>query len=485
MRGRARGWGYWSARAVLAILPLVLALAAYYPSQLAGSPFPAPSGDAAMYAYQLTHAAECRGQWWRVATDERLGQPYPSELAKHPGLFEGVDLMLLATLTGGALGAALTYHLAVLTVLAFSGWIAAWIVLRVTRSVLWAGVAATLIVLNQSVAVRILGHLHLFKFGWVLLAVWAFVRFLEKAQRRRGLLLGLAVALVLQSSFYLGFFVILGLGSAYLVALVAGRLERRHAVATAVAAIAFVAAGAALCFPVWTSSSPAVASAQFFQRNWYETWTYGSELWQYLVPKNSWLARTFYRDVRLRPTPPILDEGWNFPGYAILLAVIVAGVSRLRRSGLDQRLGPWVRVGLALMVVWTVLSLSGGPAAFLYFVAPSFRCYGRSGLLVIALGAVVAPIVFHALVQGVARRRARVLLTCGLLGVVATDAWMAVRSFPGWPGAAPRRSGSTGSRASRSTCAWRHSRRRPRTVRLSIGGECRPQAGFPSIAMRL
>ena len=167
---------------------LLLAVAAYYPAQLHGKPLPSLEGDASLYAYQLMRAAECHGQWWHIVKDARLGHPYPTEFAKHPGLFEGVDLMLLAALTAGSLGTTATYHLAVLVALLVNGWIAAWIVLRFTRSALWAAMAVILITLNQSVGVRILGHLHLFKFGWILLSVWAFVCFLDRpdASERAG-----------------------------------------------------------------------------------------------------------------------------------------------------------------------------------------------------------------------------------------------------------------------------------------------------------
>ena len=205
-------WRRCLSRVLLVMLPVALALVGYYRAQLAGAPLPRPQGDAAFYAYQLRRAAECHGQWWRIAADDRLGHPYPSEFAKHPGLFEGVDLMLLASLFAGAVSAAWAYHLAALTALTVNGWIAAWIVLKITRSTLWAVVAVALVTLNESVAVRVLVHLHLFKFAWVLLAVWTFVKFLKQPAWWRGLLLGLAVALELQSSFYLGFFTGLGLG---------------------------------------------------------------------------------------------------------------------------------------------------------------------------------------------------------------------------------------------------------------------------------
>jgi hypothetical protein len=427
-------WARWLTRLALAVLPLVLAVVAYYRAQLAGSPLPRPHGDSGFYAYQLMRAAELHGQWWRVAEDDRLGHPYPTELAKHPGLYEGVDLMLLAALTAGAFGAAWTYHLAVLTVLAVNGWIAAWIVMRSTRSALWAAVAVFLITLNESIAERILGHLHLFKFGWVMLAVLAFVLFLEKPSWRRGVVLGVTMALVLQSSFYLGYFVTLAFGFWYVALAVAGRITRGSVAASVMTVLVFSLVGAALCFPVRTGPSAIVASGPYFQRDWFETWAYGSELWQYLVPRGSWLAKCYYRDVRQRAIPPILAEGWNFPGFTVLFALVVAVVSRFRRSELHRRLGPFVWVGVGLSAVWTVLSLAGGPSALIYYVVPSFRCYGRSGLLVVALGSVLAPIILHNLVSTQRRRLVRAALTLSVLALAASDGWRAARSFPGWNG---------------------------------------------------
>ena len=247
--GVDRGWYALASRALLVVLPVVLALVGYYRAQFAGGPLPRPQGDAAFYAYQLKRAAECHGQWWRIADDPRLGHPYPSEFAKHPGLYEGVDLMLLAALFGNAFSAAWTYHLAVLAALAFNGWIAAWIVLRTTRSTLWAAAAVALVTLNEPVAGRILGHLHLFKFGWFLIAVWAFAAFLKQPTWRRGLLLGLAAALMLQSSFYLGFLMLLGLAFWYCLEAVAGRVFRDHLTATFAAMVTFVILGCTILLP--------------------------------------------------------------------------------------------------------------------------------------------------------------------------------------------------------------------------------------------
>lgn len=430
------GWARWISRALLVAWPLLLAMAVYYPAQLAGRPWPRPGGDAAFYGYQLMRAAECHGQWWRIAADDRLGHPYPTEFAKHPGLFEGLDLMLLATLTGGRPGPAALYHLAVLATLAFNGWIAAAIVLRLTGSPLWAAAASSLITLNQPVAARILGHLHLFKLGWILLAVWAFVAFLERPTRRRGLGLGVAAALLLQASFYLGFLLLLGLGAWYVRDLV-GRGPRRGLVAgTIVAGAAFTVLAGVFCFPVWTSTSAIAGSGEFFHHDWSEAWTYGAELWKYAIPRGTAPALAYETGVRMKSL--LVDEGWNFPGFAVLLAVMLASASRLRGAGVYGRLRPFVTAGLGLMAIWVVLSLSGGPSVLLFPLAQSFRCYGRAGLFVVAIGSVVAPVILCELIRSRARRSVRLAMTIVAMALMANDARLAARWFPGWgPDAEP------------------------------------------------
>jgi hypothetical protein len=426
------GWKRPATIAALALLAALLALGAYYPAQLAGAPLPRPQGDAALYAYQLRRAAECAGRWWQIGDDPRLGYPYPTEFAKHPGLFEGVDLMLLATLLPGSLSPAATYHLAVLTVLLINGAFAGWLALRYTNSALWAAAAVVLITLNEPVAARILGHLHLFKFSWVLLAFWAFVLFLERPSKRRGAFLGLALALVLQASFYLGFFMVVGLGLGFVLAIMAGRVQRSHGVPAVVAVLALALLGGLLCFPIWTASSEISGSGRYFHRSWGETWTYGSELWKYLVPRCSSLAQVYYRDIRGKSIPPYLDEAWFFPGYTVLLATVLAGTSRLRRNAVYSRSRTFVTVGLGMMAIWIVLSLSGGPGTLFYFLVPSFRCYGRAGLLVLATGSVLAPIVLCDFLQARRRGAIRAIWTLGVLAIMASDAWLGARSFRGW-----------------------------------------------------
>jgi hypothetical protein len=87
------------------------------------------------------------------------------------------------------------------------------------------------------------------------------------------------------------------------------------------------------------------------------------------------------------------------------------------------------------MAVWTVLSLSGGPAVLLFPLAPSFRCYGRAGLFVVALGSVLAPAILCELIRSRGRRPVvRAVLTMAALALVANDARLAARWFPGWVG---------------------------------------------------
>jgi hypothetical protein len=124
-----------------------------------------------------------------------------------------------------------------------------------------------------------------------------------------------------------------------------------------------------------------------------------------------------------------MDEGWNFPGYTVLFAVLVAGVAWLRGSELSRKLHPFVLVSLGLIAFWTILSLAGGPSALVFRVIPSFRCYGRAGLLVVALGSVVAPVVVNELVRTCRRRWVRVTLTLGVVALAASDASRAASSF--------------------------------------------------------
>ena len=122
---------------------------------------------------------------------------------------------------------------------------------------------------------------------------------------------------------------------------------------------------------------------------------------------------------------------------------------------MSKKLHPFVWVSLGLMAFWTILSLAGGPSALIFHAIPSFRCYGRAGLLVVALGSVVAPIVLSELVKGCRRRLVRVTLTLGLLALVASDAGRAAVTFQGWPaGIENTRLGRLAASRSRPTLGW-------------------------------
>ncbi len=417
-------WRDWAGRAGLAVLPLLLALGFYYRPVLRGGLALLPvSYDAGFYVYQLTRAAELGGRWWLLGDDELLGHPYPTAVAKHPGLYEGVDLMLVSTLTARFLPPALNYHAMILLVLLANGWVAAWLVRRLTGSYFWAAVAVVLLTVNTSTAMRLNGHLHLFKYGWVLLAVWCFVRYLDAPSVGRGVLLGLAGALLLQGSFYLAFLLTLVLGVWWAGCLVTGRLGRRHVAATCAAGLTAAALGAVLTFPVWALHKDVALADDYFHRERRDVWWYGADLWQYFVSPRLAYGQELAQ-AREKPT----YEGWHYAGLTVLLAVAAYAVLRLRGRKLpvaDPRL---VDRLMGLIGLCVLLSLSGGPSAFLFSVVSSFRAYGRAGLLAVALWSVAAPLVLHGLVRQVPDRRLRGLLCAGALGLALFDANVIVRS---------------------------------------------------------
>jgi hypothetical protein len=416
----------------LLTLPIILALVGYYPGVLRGGPLPQPNTDGDFYVYQLTRAVETGGRWWRAAQDNRVGWPYPSEVARHAGLYEGVDLILLAAALGPFFEPLQLYHLAVLTALAVNGWIAAWIVHRSTRSYIWAAVSTTLITLNTVTGGRVNCHLHLFKFGWPLLAIWAFSRYIDAPTRRRGFWLGLAAAWALQGSFYLGFLLLLGLGAWWLGCLIAGRLGRRHVSSTAAAGVAFLAASAALLYPVWAVARRALGAEEYFHRSRFDTWHYASELWQYFVPKWSEDARAYMEVMRRAKDASGFGEGWNYLGMTVLLGVasyLVARARGVRFRVADPRL---LDRCVGLMGVYICLSLAGGPSFFIYDFVGSFRAYGRAGMLATALGCVAAPIALGGLIGRLRPSAIRAAAVAAVLALVAADAYNSTTIFAWW-----------------------------------------------------
>jgi hypothetical protein len=393
-RGRRRPW---AGTIVLAVLPLVLVVAGYYRPILLGARGWPISGDAGFYAYQLARVGELGGRWWELGRDELVGAPYQPEFGKHPGVYEGVDLLMVSTLTSRWLDPVINYHVMMMLVLVVNGWVIGWLVRRLTESWRWAALGVVLVTWNYSTAFRLQGHAHLFKYGWTVLAVLAFSRYLDEPRPRRGLILGLAMALVLQASFYLGSFLGMACGVWWLGCLIAGKLGRDHVRAAVVSAVTFMLGGLALTFPVWSPSRSKLLADAYQGHGRIDAWNLSAEPWQYFLAPDSQLAASYVEEFRSRFH---IDrgalEGWHYPGWTILLAVAVDLVCRLRGWRLpvtDPRLLDRF-MGLSGLLV--LFSLAGGPSFFVVSALGCFRAYGRAGLLALALWCVAAPVTLQA-----------------------------------------------------------------------------------------
>lgn len=411
----------WLGMLTLAALPIVLAVLGYYSPVFGGAALPSLGDDFTQYQYQFTRASEVGGRWWRVVDDPMLGGPFQSEVAKHPGFYEGVDLMLLCALPGRWLGPTRLYHFVALLIFASNGWAAGWMVRRLTGSYAWAALAVVLITMNLATVGRVFcGHPHLARHAWVVLACWAFARYLEKPSTRTGVILGLTSAAVLQSSFYLGYLLAIAMFTWWIGCLIANRVNRDHLAATLAAGLAFALAAAALTFPIWTVAKSTLLSDSYFERRWGDTWKFGAELWQYFLPNNSPLADAYFDQIdRFRDSYP---EGWYFPGYSVLAAALVYVCVRLRGGKFPARYAAVIDVLMGLIAVSVVLSLTGGPSFFLFHIFPSFRVYGRAGSLALAAGSVAAPLVLCGLMGFTRLRVARCALVVAALGLMTTDA---------------------------------------------------------------
>ena len=417
---------------LIALLPPLLAILGYYRPALRGEPLPVLHADAAFYAYQLERAVELNGRWWKIADDPLVGAPYQNEVEKHPGLYEGVDLILLTALFGRWMASGTHYHLAVVGALAFNGWVAGWLVRRLTGSWWWAAAAIVLITWNFPTQGRIMGHLHLFKYGWCLLAVAAFHAYLERPSARRGAVLGLAMGAFFGASYYLAFLGGVALAAWWVGMLAAGRLSRAHVGVAVIAGAAFVVTAAVLAFPVFTVAKRAILADTYFQRSWNELSVYGAELWQYFVPPSSSRALEYTQKVGSKPAPTF-GEGWNYPGLVVLLGVAAYYAARMRGFRIRSADPVLIDRMAGLIAVLVVLSLSGGPNFFLISVASSFRCYGRAGLLAMALGCVVAPVVLKAVIDVLPRRSWKAAAALGVLAFAGYEGFATTRYFNWWP----------------------------------------------------
>ncbi len=389
------------------------------------------SGDACFYTYQLSRIGELGGQWWKLGHDEMVGAPFQPEFGKHPGVYEGVDLLMASTLTSRWLDPVVNYHLMMMVVLVVNGWVVGWLVRRLTGSWTWAVLGVILVSWNYSTAFRLQGHAHLFKYGWTVLAVTAFSRYLDQPTRRRGLMLGLAMALVLQGSFYLGSFLAMACGVWWLGCLVSGRLSRCHAQATAVAIASFALPSLVLTFPVWAYSGSKLLADSYGGHGRIDAWKNSAELWQYFLSPASGTAASYVSEFRERfHTDRSMLEGWHYPGWTVLLALGAYLVVRSRGRHLpvsDARLLDRF-VGISGLLV--LLSLSGGPSFFLVSGIGCFRAYGRAGLLALALWCVAAPVALHGLFQSFRSGRRRRLAFLGLLSLSLFEGYQATVWFP-------------------------------------------------------
>jgi hypothetical protein len=389
--GRGTRW-VWAYRLGLTILPLVLALGFYYrPYVFEGQGLPT-GGDRDFYIYQTARMAQLDGRWWELGSDDLLCQPYPSGMAQYPQLYEGVDLLLISSLSARILDPVVNFHALNVMVLVMNGWVAAWLVVRATRSYGWAALAVVLITLNMCVDLRVAGHLHGFKYCWMLLAIASFLRYLDTPSLGRGLLLGILTALVLVSSFYWGFFLALCFGAWWLVCLVAGSVGRQHIVPAVAAGVIFALLGTALTFPVWKDAS---GFGPYVNRDQGDVWKYSSEPWQYFVSRYWPRADYFLRADRKGGT----NEGWNYPGVVVLSGLAAYGVAKLRGWRLAEERRRYIDGLLGLSAVLVIISLWGGPSLVIFKLVPSFRCYGRAGMMAVGLWCVATPVLLCYLVQ--------------------------------------------------------------------------------------
>lgn len=412
----------------LAVLPPLLVLGAYFPGLVRNRTLPLPDGDARNYVYQVRRAADLGGRWWQLDRDEPVGRPYPSGWPKNAGLYEGVDLLLAAPVVARWLGPVASYFALVASVAVVNGWVAGYLTHRLTGSVLWASVSVVLLLLNQPTAWRMRGHLHLYEHAWWLLLVWAFSRYLDAPRWQKGAALGLAFALVLQGSFYVGYLATLLLGAWWLAAVVAGRLDRRWVVPTGAAVLVAGLAAVPVVWPLVTHLPTSVVSGSFLARARRDTWTHGAELWQYLVSPH-WALGPILWNAAGR----VSWEGWNFPGVAILAGTAIYLVGRARGVVLARAEPVLVRRLFGLAALAVLLSLSGGVSALLCGVLPMFRAYGRAGLLAIGLLAVAVPVVWQAAIDRIASRWLRATLRGAVLGLALCDGYLGQQFFDGHP----------------------------------------------------
>lgn len=366
----------WIAMFILTLLPPIVTGGVYFPSW-SGEPLISFSShvDASFCVYELERAKEVGFRYWQLADDPLVGKPYPTGAAKHPGLYEGLDFLLIGATVGHWLSPEATFRFAMGLLVTINGWIVAALVFRSTRSIFWSAIAATLMVCNMPIALRAPVHANLLKVGYCLLAISAYFELVNRPSLWRGIRLGLTMALTLAGSYYLAYLLGIGLVAMFAVDVLFRRIEMKHLLPMSAAAAVFVGLAAAIAFPVFLQSRMPLAQV-YFERNLLGVWQYGAELWQYLRAYPS-------------STPNFNWGGMLFPGNAVLAALLILGIGRLRGSKFDPIIG---RLSLLLGLL-VVLSLRGGPGVWLFQYVRAFRCYDRAGLIAVGIAIVMTGLI--------------------------------------------------------------------------------------------
>ena len=172
-------------------------------------------------------------------------------------------------------------------------------------------------------------------------------------------------------------------------------------------------------------------SVEYFHRSQLEISQYGSELYEYVFPPESRYAAAYLKG------RPQIWETWHYAGWLVLIALAAYPAARLRgwrMGGLDTRL---VDRLVGLLATFIVLSLAGGPGTLLFPLVSTFRCYGRAGLLAVALWSVVAPLILCGISRQWTGSWARGPLQLAVLTLAVMECGAVRAQFPCYDPATP------------------------------------------------
>lgn len=366
--------------------------------------------DTCFYIFQMQRVAELQGRWWELGQNHPLGAPYSLGADNNPGLYEGIDLLPIAWVTGQFCEPRTNLYVIILLVLCFNAWVSSGIVFFITRSSVLSCLAGMLIGINYSTLVRMDVHLHLFKYGWVLLTLFVLGRWLDAPTKWRTSTAAIVGAISFLSSLYMGYF--LGLLVVFVIAIqiIRGDLDRRHYLSMIAGG---TLAGSLLVIgliPIYLAQSRSITADVYRVRQISEIWAFASEVWQYWTPPDSSRAE---RSLTASLLPRDDAWGaWHYLGWTIpsvLAIAIIVHLATMKRSEISQLLPTqpyfeaerWGQRFFAFGLFMLVLSLRGGPSVFLFSLVPSFRCYGRAGALAVACFSVATPLLLPMIARSV------------------------------------------------------------------------------------